>query len=92
MIPSTFAYSHKSNDDFVFRAGAAKLAINPANRNVCFFRGTQFVWYQPKPKQGMLEMLVQFSTLEPGFEQLRDPFALVLLEGTPRELAVRMLE
>ena len=85
-----FTYSHKTGDDLVFCSDkgrlASKLAMNPQNNNVFFFDGKEYVFYQAKRKDGMLELMVQYSMLEPDFHTIPDPFALVMFEGSPEGL------
>lgn len=92
MIPKMFTFSHKSNDDFVFCSNGSKLVFNPCNNNICYCNGKQFIYYQAKRKDGMLELMVQYSMLEPGFEDIPDPFAFVMLKGTPSTLTFNMIE
>lgn len=85
-LPNMFTYSHKTGDDFVFGSDKGKLAMNPQNNNVFFFAGKEYVFYQAKRKDGMLELMVQYSMLEPDFDTIPDPFALVMFEGSPEGL------
>ena len=86
MIPSKFTYSHKSNEDFVFTSDKGRLVFNPNQQHVCYYAGKQFIYYEAKEKEGMLELMVQYSTLEQGYEDVPNPFALIMLEGTPSTL------
>lgn len=55
MIPSKFTYSHKSNEDFVFTSDKGRLVFNPNQQHVCYYDGKQFIYYEAKEKEGMLE-------------------------------------
>lgn len=89
MIPNMFTYSHKSNDDFVFTSDSGRLVFNTHHEHQCYYAGKQFIYYDAKQKNGMLELMVQYSMLEPGFEDVPNPFALVMLKGTPSTLTFR---
>lgn len=86
IIPKKFAYSHKSNDDFVFTSDKGRLVFNPDQQHICYYAGKQFIYYEAKEKEGMLELMVQYSTLEQGFEDVPQPFTLITLDGTPSSL------
>jgi len=81
-----FTYSHKTNDDFVFTSDKGRLVINTKNNNVCFIGGKEFVYYHPKRKDGMLELMVQYSMLEPDFNTVPDPFSFIMLKGSPNNI------
>tara|TARA_B110000858_G_scaffold195794_1_gene253048 strand:+ start:5171 stop:5449 length:279 start_codon:yes stop_codon:yes gene_type:complete len=85
-LPGMFTYSHKAGDDLVFCSDKGKLVTNPQVNNVCFFAGKEYVFYQAKRKDGMLELHMQYSMLEPDFDTIPDPFALVMFKGSPEGL------
>lgn len=78
-----FTYSHKTNDDFVFTSDKGRLVTNTQNNNICFIDGKEYVYYQAKRKDGMLELMVQYSMLEPDFNTVPDPFSLIMLKDSP---------
>ena len=77
-----FTYSHKKGDDFIFCSNHSKFVTNPQNNHICFIDGKEYVYYQAKKKDGMLELHVQYSMLEPDFIAL-ESWGFIMLKDSP---------